>query len=485
MQNDHKPMATVAVPVYNAEKYLEQCIKSIIGQTYENFELILLPGTSQDNSTSICEEWAQKDPRVRIVVQDKNNVAYARNLALKNAMGKYLCFCDADDVYREDYLERMIGKAEAESADVVECMFYIANEDFSEMTIYTAVEKVGSWGHDQLERHSAPAVWKYIARREYLCDNQFFFPEVKTMEDMAVYSLVFSMTDKVSYVSEPLYVWRTGGKSLSHSKADPDERLMIVDAVASYITSQFKQRDLYDKKRLTLLSQIENHTGDIFGVIKEESDMGMVSDSIDEIIRKYYGARETLFECGVLGWGYHDIERILFLIRKNPTRALNFVSDAKMYYMINDDLRKNIAEQLSNGIIDYFVMDFISDALEVKEHLLEASEIVKRWVSGMQIMAEVISGSKVAHVFLLERYLSEKFFSDGREEEFGDIDVIKATNEILAKMYGLFKKMCPKIEVIDSISQEDNISDSVESPVSDRMLAWYYYERIMDRIHAL
>ena len=484
MLSEHRPMATVAVPVYNAEKYLNQCIESIIGQTYKDFELILLPGASQDNSTAICEEWVKKDPRLRIVVQDRNNVSYARNLAVQNASGKYLCYCDADDVYCEDYLEKMLTKAEEDGADVVECMFYIANEDLSEASIYSAIDKVDVWGHDHLERHAAPAVWKYIVRLDYLRENGFFYPETRTMEDLAAYSLIFSMTEKISYVYEPLYVWRTVGDSLSHEKKDPEILLDSADTTCSYISSQFREKGLFEKKQLVLLSQIENHLGDIFGAIKEDSDMGEVSDRIDRMIRKYYGAKETLFECGVLGWGYHDLERLLFLLRKNPTKALNFISDAKMYYMVNQELRDNVSEQLSNGIIDYFVIDFIADALEVKEHLMEAAEIVKRWVSGMQIMAEVISNSGVPHVFLLERYLSEKYISDVGETEFLDVDVIRATNDILAKMYGLFKKLCPKIEVIDSMSQESNVSDSMDSPLSDRMLAWYYYERIMDRIHS-
>ncbi len=181
MTTEKRPMATVAVPVYNAEKYLNQCIESITSQTYKDFELILLPGTSSDNSTMICEEWVKKDPRIRIVVQDRNNLSYARNLSLKNAKGKYLCFCDADDKYCSEYLEKMITRAESDSADVVEWMFYISNEDFSELSIYTALDRVKTWGHDYLERHCAPAVWKYIVRVDYLCRNGFFYPETKTM----------------------------------------------------------------------------------------------------------------------------------------------------------------------------------------------------------------------------------------------------------------------------------------------------------------
>ncbi len=483
MTTEKRPMATVAVPVYNAEKYLNQCIESIISQTYKDFELILLPGASNDNSTQICEEWAKKDPRVRIVVQDRNNVSYARNLSLKNAKGKYLCFCDADDKYCSEYLEKMITRAESDSADVVECMFYISNEDFSELSIYTALDKVKTWGHDYLERHCAPAVWKYIVKVDYLNENDFFYPDAKTMEDLATYSLIFSMTDRISYVFEPLYIWRTSDESLSHKKIDLESKMTDCEAVCAYITSQFKQRNIFDKKRLTLLSQIENHTGDIFAAIDEKSDMGAVADGIDSMIKKYYGVEETLFKCGVFGWGYHDLEALLIRLRKNPTRVLNFISDAKVFYLANDELQNNLATALSNGNIRYFILDFIFDALEMKKDFSSASVKVNELVGGIQIFANLLNDFPEIKVFITERYLCEKYFSGDLEIYFEDICEIRAVNEILAKMYEIFMKMCPKALLIKSIKVEENIAETGDVPVASSLLKSYYYEEIMDVIH--
>lgn len=483
MTTEKRPMATVAVPVFNAEKYLNQCIESITSQTYKDFELILLPGTSSDNSTMICEEWVKKDPRIRIVVQDRNNLSYARNLSLKNAKGKYLCFCDADDKYCSEYLEKMITRAESDSADVVECMFYISNEDFSELSIYTALDRVKTWGHDYLERHCAPAVWKYIVRVDYLCRNGFFYPETKTMEDLASYSLIFSMTDRISYVFEPLYIWRIVDESLSHKKINPESRIADFEAICSYIGSQFRQRDMFEKKRLTLLSQIENHTGDIFAAIDENSDMGAVADSICSMIKKYYGVDETLFEYGVFGWGYHDLETLLIRLRKNPTKALNFIGDAKVFYLANNELQNNLATVLSNGSVRYFILDFMFDALEMKNDFSTVSGKVNEIVGGIQILANLLNDSSKIKVFLIERYLCEKYISGDLENVFDDICEIRAVNEILAKMYEIFMKMCPKALLIKSIKVEENIAETGDVPVASSLLKSYYYEEIMDEIH--
>ncbi len=92
------PEISVIVPVYNAEKYLDDCISSIINQTFRDFELILLPGNSDDSGTSVCEKWATRDNRIRIIDQDINSVSYARSKGISFSKGRYICFCDADDL---------------------------------------------------------------------------------------------------------------------------------------------------------------------------------------------------------------------------------------------------------------------------------------------------------------------------------------------------------------------------------------------------
>ena len=86
----NKPLVSVIVPVLNVEKYLDECVSSIVSQTYDNLDIILLPGTSTDNSTMICNDWVKKDNRIRIVEQDKNCLGYARNKGIENAKGEYI-----------------------------------------------------------------------------------------------------------------------------------------------------------------------------------------------------------------------------------------------------------------------------------------------------------------------------------------------------------------------------------------------------------
>lgn len=104
-----KPRISIIVPVYNVEKYLQRCIKSILMQTFADFELLLIDDGSTDGSGAICDEYARKEQRVIALHQQNGGVSAARNLGLDYAQGEWVCFCDSDDFVQPEYLESMIN----------------------------------------------------------------------------------------------------------------------------------------------------------------------------------------------------------------------------------------------------------------------------------------------------------------------------------------------------------------------------------------
>ena len=114
-----EPLISVIVPVYKVEKYLRQCVDSILKQTYTNLEIILVDDGSPDNCPAICDEYAAKDSRVRVVHKPNGGLSDARNAGMAICQGEYLNFVDSDDVLPTDALEQMLLIAEKESADIV------------------------------------------------------------------------------------------------------------------------------------------------------------------------------------------------------------------------------------------------------------------------------------------------------------------------------------------------------------------------------
>ncbi len=125
-------LVSVIVPVYNVEKYLEECVNSLTSQTYSNLEILLIDDGSTDGSGNICDSLAKEDARIRVFHLQNGGVSNARNFGIENAKGEYLSFVDSDDWVDLDMYEKMVQKIQlksCEEVDAVFCMF--AYEHFS------------------------------------------------------------------------------------------------------------------------------------------------------------------------------------------------------------------------------------------------------------------------------------------------------------------------------------------------------------------
>lgn len=114
-------LISVIVPVYKVEKYINKCVDSIINQTYTNLEIILVDDGSPDNCGNICDEYAKKDNRIKVVHKENAGVSSARNIGLEKSSGKYITFIDADDYVEKNYCEELLNILKIENADCVAC----------------------------------------------------------------------------------------------------------------------------------------------------------------------------------------------------------------------------------------------------------------------------------------------------------------------------------------------------------------------------
>lgn len=116
-----QPLITVIVPVYNVEKYLRRCLDSIIRQTYQNLEILCIDDGSIDNSGEICEQYAARDARIKVIHQENQGLSTARNRGLDTATGEYIAFVDSDDYIAADVLEQLYQSAVSSDATCVIC----------------------------------------------------------------------------------------------------------------------------------------------------------------------------------------------------------------------------------------------------------------------------------------------------------------------------------------------------------------------------
>jgi glycosyltransferase involved in cell wall biosynthesis len=118
---EKQPLISIIVPVYKVEKFLSKCVDSILNQTYRNIEIILIDDGSPDNSPAICDEYAEKDNRIKVIHQRNAGLAGARNAGLAICRGEYIAFVDSDDYIEPNMMEAMLNAAVNNDCDIVRC----------------------------------------------------------------------------------------------------------------------------------------------------------------------------------------------------------------------------------------------------------------------------------------------------------------------------------------------------------------------------
>lgn len=132
---EQKPLISVIVPIYRVERYLSKCVESILNQTYRHLEIILVDDGSPDGSGAICDEFAEKDSRIRVIHKENGGLSDARNAGIQVAGGEYLAFVDGDDWIEPDMYEAMLGLTEKYGAKLVCAGRYDENDSTGEMVI--------------------------------------------------------------------------------------------------------------------------------------------------------------------------------------------------------------------------------------------------------------------------------------------------------------------------------------------------------------
>lgn len=217
---------SIIVPVYNGGNELKESVDSILNQTEQDIELILVDDGSKDNSLAICKNYADKDKRVRVFHQENAGVSAARNNGISRATGDYIGFVDADDWIEPDMYERLLAEADRTGADVIMCDATTVYEDgCTQADTITqlsgnAILKKSDFRPSLLLEMAGSACRCIYSKHIYsdkLCEHSFTFPlGVKFSEDRIFNLYAFGMADKVSYLKESYYNRFMNKKSAVH-----------------------------------------------------------------------------------------------------------------------------------------------------------------------------------------------------------------------------------------------------------------------------
>jgi glycosyltransferase involved in cell wall biosynthesis len=248
-------MVSVIVPVYNCEEYLGKCMDSILKQTYEDLQVVVIDDGSTDSSQEIAERFWKLDKRVRLIHQENRGVSVARNRGLENSTGEYVLFVDADDYIDNMMVEFLVKAAEEYDAQIASCGLFIEESSFDhprktfvsmafddvETTILSN-EDVRRVFSEKLATTVFHSVFAKLYRRDYIKQtNAFFDPTMSLGEDYLFNLSLFRNIDKYVYIGTPLYHYNRGYSNSTLSgkyRADMFEiELKLFNATTSQLNS--------------------------------------------------------------------------------------------------------------------------------------------------------------------------------------------------------------------------------------------------------
>lgn len=213
-------LVSVIVPVYKTEKYLNHCINSIVGQTYNNLEIILVDDGSPDRCPAICDLWKEKDERIKVFHQVNAGGGQARNLALDKSKGKFVIFVDSDD-YIAPFMIEFLYKQFQDDVDIVECGYCITHNDNAEFDEESEGYRWESFGAEEAvlenikDRIFRQIIWNKMYRKSVVGDVRF--PVRKNIDDEFWTYQVLGNARKVIYTNKVLYAYRQQENSVMHS----------------------------------------------------------------------------------------------------------------------------------------------------------------------------------------------------------------------------------------------------------------------------
>jgi glycosyltransferase involved in cell wall biosynthesis len=308
---------SVIVPVYKVEQYLDRCLNSIVNQTYRELEIILVDDGSPDSCPQMCEDWARKDRRIKVIHKQNEGLGLARNSGLAEATGEYVSFVDSDDYIDTNAYAEIVAKIREDDPDVCYFSLYILKHDGSVVTIDNPYPQrvenseirtdliptcFGKSLRRTYDSYILGSSWMGVYRRELLAAHHIAFKSERQYlcEDYIFTLEVCLYARRVSFIKAPFYYYCENQSSLTHSYRK--DRLEKSEILYRYMVSLIQKNDLGDASVLRaqdcflvniivcLKQEITNKDGSYSSKI--ESIRNICRSEITAEVTKHYPLRE-------------------------------------------------------------------------------------------------------------------------------------------------------------------------------------------------
>ncbi|PWH82394.1 hypothetical protein DIS18_09070 [Algibacter marinivivus] len=302
-------LISVIVPVYNAEKYLMRCVKSISNQTYKNLEIILVNDGSSDDSQSICESLSKEDSRIKLINQKNGGSSIARNTGLENANGDIISFIDSDDFIEDTMLEQMIRLMLDNKLDVIEIERNAVSNTKIFDNSFTIEDPIVST--ERIIKTTAFQVWKRIYKR-HVVENMRFIPNI-IHQDVFFTIDVINKVPSIGYLNSPLYIYNRESIGIIRSKYSEMKRDIAIRAT-EYIAANIQKHPKLEK---VMNSYIVSYYTDHYFLLSRNNKLDKQRTYRKKLKREIFKA-----------YDFSKIRLRSFLVIAMPTKFMEIISSS-------------------------------------------------------------------------------------------------------------------------------------------------------------
>lgn len=487
---------SIIIPVYNVREWIDECMESVVNQTFADFEVILVDDGSTDGSDAKCREWTEKDKRVAVISKDNEGPSKARNTGMMKAKGKCLVFLDADDWIDSSYLEKMYVRMTETNADIVECDVYRYNHETGEKTYRVCSGNMArDYTLEERMKYGYTAIWKCMFRKKLFTEHEILFPDCHS-EARAVYALLAALSDRIENVHEALYYYRrfrSGSLSSKPRINHGDEKAIGVQALDELLQG-FRRCGLYDQYERILQEIVKLKLSDLLAGMFYRREKG----EFRSLTNAYYSYIAERFpntpNDKYITLGGYNLNRILWHMNllHDPYCRFNFSSIISLMNPIGDEpvyrhrnryreimLEREFQNQFWDILREvepkYIFMDLMeerfdivsyhdgyltkSDAFDEIEPMMEGVESIPRdteicgslWrESCLRFIERLRSQHPSIHIVLVKNYLSEQVGDIYARETYENLEDIRRTNTILREYYRFFEDHCDRLQAVEA-----------------------------------
>lgn len=285
-----KPKVSVIVPIYNVEKYLDRCVRSLMNQTLKDIEIILVDDESPDNCPAMCDAYAKQDSRIKVVHKKNGGLGFARNSGIDNASGEYVAFVDSDDYIDLDFYEKLYKSAKDNGAEIclagmtlinnqnkILCKNIFANQVFDKDEVLNKLLPSTLGSDENNENFSSMSTCIGIFNLNLILENNIrFVSEREYISEDAIFDIdIYQKASRVSFIDSAGYYYFYNSASLTHSYKP--ERFDKIKKLCQYEIELLKDSPVYEECKTRIYN---TYLGNLRAALKQEAVHGKETGSI-------------------------------------------------------------------------------------------------------------------------------------------------------------------------------------------------------------